>query len=116
MEAVVEKAKAGQKHLSASEWRVLIEGWRSSGKTRDEWCREQGIYPSELDKWCASATRALIDPQDARATPQATRHDRTRINELERELLCKDCASAETAALLVLSKKVTEIFNRGGDA
>ena len=83
---------------------------------RNAWCREQGIYPSELDKWCASATAALIDPQDARATPQATRHDRKRINELEREPLRKDRALAETAALLVLSKKVTAIFNRGGDA
>ena len=83
---------------------------------RNAWCREQGIYPAELDQWCTSATAALIDPQDARATPQATRHDRKRIKELERELLRKDRALAETAALLVLSKKVTAIFNRGEDA
>jgi len=35
---------------------------------------------------------------------------------LERELLRKDRALAETAALLVLSKKVTAIFSRGEDA
>ena len=83
---------------------------------RSAWCREQGIYPAELDKWCTSATAALIDPQDARATPQATRHDRKRIKELERELLRKDRALAETAALLVLSKKITAIFSKGEDA
>ena len=83
---------------------------------KNAWCREQGIYPAELEKWCASAAGALCDPQDARATPQATRKDRTRIKELERELLRKDRALAETAALLVLSKKVTAIFNRGEDA
>ena len=36
--------------------------------------------------------------------------------QLERELLRKDRALAETAALLVLSKKVTAIFNKGEDA
>lgn len=63
------------------------------------------IYPTELAKWCTGATAALCDPQDARASPQATRKDRMRIKELERELLRKDRALAETAALLVLSKK-----------
>lgn len=49
----------------------------------------------------------------ARASPQATRADKKRIKELERELLRKDRALAETAALLVLSKKVAAIFNKG---
>ena len=72
-------------------------------------------HQAELDKWSASATAALADPQDARASPQATRQDRKRIKELERELLRKDRALAETAALLVLSKKVSAIFHRGED-
>jgi hypothetical protein len=38
-----------------------------------------------------------------------------RIKELERDLLHKDRALAETAALLVLSKKVAAIFNKGED-
>jgi transposase len=63
------------------------------------------IYPTELAKWCPGTTAALCDPQNARASPQATRKDRMHIKELERELLRKDRALAETAALLVLSKK-----------
>ena len=82
---------------------------------KSAWCREQGIYPTELEKWCSSATAALADPKDARASPQATRQDRKRIKALERELLRKDRALAETAALLVLSKKVSAIFHRGED-
>jgi hypothetical protein len=80
------------------------------------WCGALGIYPAELEQWCASATTALAEPQDARASPQATRQDRKRINELERELLRKDRALAETAALLVLSKKVAAIYNKAEDA
>ena len=45
-----------------------------------------------------------------RASPQQTRQDRRRI--AERELRRKDRALAETAALLVLSKKVAAIFNK----
>ena len=82
---------------------------------KSAWCREHGVYPAELDKWRASCTTALADPEDARASPQATRADRKRIKELERDLLRKDRALAETAALLVLSKKVAAIFNKGED-
>ena len=82
---------------------------------KSAWCREHGMYPAELDKWQSSATAALAEPEEARASPQATRQDRKRIKELERELLRKDRALAETAALLVLSKKVAAIFNKGGD-
>ena len=69
----------------------------------------------ELSKWCTSATAALADPEDVRASPQATRMDRKRIKELERELLRKDRALAEAAALLVLSKKVSALFSKGED-
>jgi len=80
---------------------------------KSAWCREHGVYPDELDKWRSSATTALAEPEEARASPQATRQDKKRIKELERELLRKDRALAETAALLVLSKKVAAIFNKG---
>jgi len=62
-----------------------------------------------------SATTALAEPEELRASPQATRQDKKRIKELERELLRKDRALAETAALLVLSKKVAALFNKGED-
>ena len=94
LEAVITTAAMSEAHKSA-------------------WCREHGVYPAELDKWRASCTTALADPEDARASPQATRADRKRIKELERDLLRKDRALAETAALLVLSKKVEAIFNKG---
>lgn len=82
---------------------------------KSAWCREHGVYRADLDKWRASATAALAEPEEARASPQATRADRKRIKELERDLQRKERALAETAALLVLSKKVGAIFNKGED-
>ena len=82
---------------------------------KSAWCRENGVYPQELVAWRQSATQALAEPEEARASPQQTRQDKRRIKELERELRRKDKALAETAALLVLSKKVAAIFNKGED-
>lgn len=90
---------------------ITVAAMDEAGKSA--WCREHGVYPAELDKWRLSATTALAAPEEARASPQATRQDKKRIKELERELLRKDRALAETAALLVLSKKVAAIFNKG---
>ena len=92
---------------------VTTASMNEAGKSA--WCREHGVYPTELERWRASCTAALGEPEEARASPQATRSDRKRIKELERELLRKDRALAETAALLVLSKKVQAIFNKGED-
>jgi len=82
---------------------------------KSAWCRQQGVYPSELEKWRRSATAALAAPEETRASPQQTREDKRRIKELEREIKRKDKALAETAALLVLSKKVAAIFKEGAD-
>ena len=70
--------------------------------TRSAWCREQGLYPAELDAWKRDAIAGLGEPRAASAVE--ARQDRRRVKELERELHRKDKALAETAALLVLSK------------
>jgi DNA-binding transcriptional MerR regulator len=83
--------------------------------TCSAWCREHGVYPQELAAWRASATQALAEPEELRASLKETASDRRRIRELERELRRKDKALAETAALLVLSKKLEAIFHKGED-
>jgi transposase len=82
---------------------------------RSAWCREQGLFPADLQQWRQSAMAALSQPEEARASPQETREDRRRIKELERDLRRKEKALAETAALLVLSKKLEALFQEGGE-
>jgi len=81
--------------------------------TRGAWCREQGLYPADLDAWKQDAITGLGEPHDAETAE--TKRDRRRIKELERDLNRKDKALAETAALLVLSKKLSAIFHEGAD-
>ena len=105
----------GRAWTAAARLEAVITTAAMAEASKSAWCRGHGAYPAELAKWCASATAALAEPEEARASPQATWQDRKRIKEIERELLRKDRALAETAALLVLSKKVTAIFNQGED-
>jgi hypothetical protein len=80
---------------------------------KSAWCRAHGTYAQQLADWRTSATQALAEPGQAGASSPQTQAARRRVKELERELLRKDRALAETAALLVLSKKVGAIFNMG---
>ena len=81
---------------------------------RSSWCREQGLFPADLQQWRQSAMAALSQPEEARASPQETRQDRRRIKELERDLRRKEKALAKTAVLLVLSKALERRSSKGG--
>jgi len=100
---------------AAARFEAVIATAAMDEVAKNAWCRQQGVYPSELEKWRGSAVQALAAPEESRASPQQTRHDHRRIKELERELRRKDKALAETAALLVLSKKLSAIYGEDAD-
>jgi transposase len=82
-------------------------------QSKNAWCRSHGLYPQELAQWRQAATQALEHPAAALAPSAPKREEQARIKQLERELQRKERALAETAALLVLSKKLEAIFPRG---
>ena len=83
--------------------------------SRSAWCRENGVYPAELEQWRAQASESLSDVSGTQSTSRADRKSRQQIRKLQRDLNRKDKALAETAALLVLSKKLEAIFHESGD-
>lgn len=108
-------ASAGpQRWTPAARLEAVIATAAMDATSRSAWCREQGLYPTELEAWKQDAVAGLGAPRAAGAAD--ARQDRRRIKELERELHRKDKALAETAALLVLSKKLSAIFHMGEDA
>jgi transposase len=80
---------------------------------RSAWCREHGVLPTALDAWKRDAIGGL---GESAGDSVAAKQEQRRVKELERELRRKDKALAETAALLVLSKKLQAIFHQGEDA
>ena len=74
--------------------------------------RREGVHAAELQAWRTAVLEALVGRAPAPASNAA---DRRRIVELERELARKDKALAETAALLVLRKKIHEYLEGEDD-
>jgi hypothetical protein len=69
-----------------------------------ELLRTRGVHREQLDEWRGSLEEAFSQPR-VRSAGEAKR-----IRELEREVAYKDKALAETAALLVLQKKLQLLF------
>lgn len=67
--------------------------------------RREGLLTQQLLEWRVATTEAL-EAKPARGTSSSRR-----IKELEKELRRKDKALAETAALLVLSKKMKALWS-----
>ena len=76
--------------------------------------RSKGLHQTHLDQWRSQMLNAL---QNSSSKKKARRNtvDAKRIRALEKELNRKDKALAETAALLVLKKKVQQIWGDEDD-
>jgi transposase-like protein len=79
---------------------ALQKSYGLLGEDLNAWCREQGVFVHQLEQW--KADFCLQSGTAATRTLQSLKADNQR---LERELLRKDKALAEAAALLVLQKK-----------
>jgi hypothetical protein len=73
------------------------------------------VYPAELAQWRSQASDSLSEPSSVEASGKADRASRKEIRKLKQDLARKEKALAETAALLVLSKKLEAIFHESGD-
>ena len=79
-----------------------------------EYCRTRGLFADQIKAWRTACEQANDwDRVSTAKMNQATKEERKRVKGLERELLRKERALAETAALLVLRKKASAIW--GGD-
>ena len=104
-------SKKNRKWTGAEKLRVVIAARGLSETALGALLRREGVHETELTAWQAVAEAALTD-----VSSRAPRSAETqRIQELERELRRKDAALAETAALLVLKKKVQAIWGDGDE-
>ena len=108
-----DRGGGSQRWTAAARLEAVIATAAMDEAARSAWCREHGLYPSDLDGWKQDAIAGLGEPRAASAVE--ARQDRRRVKELERELHRKDKALAETAALLVLAKKMKAVFHEGED-
>lgn len=87
--------------------RFMVEADGLGEQELGELLRRRGVHREQLDAW-RTAAEAIGQPTTSRRSPESKR-----IKELEREVARKDKALAETAALLVLQKKLQLLFPEG---
>ena len=90
--------------------RAVVEAAEISETELGVWLRRKGLKEEHLRQWRELAMSAFTE----RPT-RASSAERKRVEKLEKELKRKDKALAETAALLVLRKKLHAVFHEGED-
>lgn len=75
------------------------------------YCRKRGLYPAQIAAWRSACEQANDWNRASTARlGQATREEKKRVKDLERDLARKEKALAEAAALLILRKKASAIW------
>jgi len=92
---------------------IVLEAAAIPDAELGEFLRRKGVHEAQLKEWRDAAIGGLSGSK--RPDRKEATSDARRIRELERELKRKDKALAETAALLVLKKKVQEIWGDEDD-
>jgi len=94
--------------------KVVMEASSLDDEQLGAFLRSKGLHQTHLDQWRSQMLNAL---QNGSSKKKSRRNnvDAKRIRALEKEINRKDKALAETAALLVLKKKVQEIWGDEDD-
>ena len=105
------KEKRPQDWSAEEQLVALHETHGLSGEALQAWCRERGLFAHHLTSWkagfCAEAAAGTSGTRDWRTLKDQN-------EQLKGELLRKDKALAEAAALLVLQKKFRALWENEG--
>jgi len=103
--------KSPQDWTSAERFEALMATENLNDKQLSIYCRKEGIYPHHLKQWKTD----FISNPPKNGAPGNTGQLKKEIRDLTKELQRKEKALAETAALLVLSKKCQAFWNEKKD-
>jgi hypothetical protein len=126
----LKRAATIQPTMSAAEDGTKPHGWSPEAKVAfvmeatavptaelGAFLRRRGVLEAQLDEWRKQVTVGAVASMrpPSRTQREAAAAEAKRIRALEREIQRKDKALAETAALLVLKKKVQAIWGDEDD-
>jgi transposase len=88
---------------------ALLESNNLSQEEISEYCRKKGIFPHHLERWKAE----FINSSDKQKVGRSTEIGdlKNQVKSLNTELRRKEKALAEAAALLVLKKKIHDLWD-----
>ena len=102
---------------SQEKLRIVLAAHGLSDEELGAFLRREGVHEADLAEWRQALNdAALASLGGAASTAAKEKADAKRIRELEAEVRRKDKALAETAALLILKKKVLAIWGDADDS
>jgi len=111
---MMKKEKRPQDWSSEEKLNMVISCASLDAEALSSVCREQGVYPHHVNQWQQEFLQGMKTNPKAKI-PIETKNLRLEIKALKKDLNRKNKALAETAALLVLQKKVNEIWGNDED-
>lgn len=103
---LAKKEKRPQDWSAAEQLRALQESHSLSGDALTAWCREHGVFAHNLSEWkTAFCAESKVAPGH-----RELRVLKDENEQLKRELVRKEKALAEAAALLILQKKFRALW------
>lgn len=104
----------GARFSSEEKLTIVIETASLNEVELGEYCRRKGLYPEQIAGWKKSFIQSASSGSDKAERNQKRQQD-TEIKKLQSELRRKEKALAETAALLVLEKKLQALLEEKED-
>ena len=106
--------KNAEEWSSKDKFGVVLETAGLNEAELAEYCRRKGLFVEQITAWRQACQQANAHAAECtQEQREQGKTDRKRIKQLEKELLRKDKALAEAAALIILRKKAQAIW---GDA
>lgn len=103
--------KNAEEWSSKDKFGVVLETAGLNEAELAEYCRRKGLFIEQIVAWRTACQEANAHTADrTRDQREQGKADRKRIKQLEKELLRKEKALAEAAALIILRKKAQAIW------
>lgn len=114
LQASIMKEKRPQDWTAEARFDLIAESNGLNEQEISELCRTKGLYPHHIKEWKHQFINGVEGSEETRkqVTVKTLRNE---IKVLNKDLNRKNRALAETAALLVLQKKVNEIWGSSED-
>ena len=106
-------AVPGSRASNAEQWSsetklaVVLETQPLNEAEKSEYCRQKGVYPEQVERWRLACLSGMSNKEPS---SEPLKEARNEIKRLKRKVERKDRALAESAALLVLSKKFQALW------
>lgn len=102
----------GNEWTAERRFSVVIETATLSEMELADYCRRMGLFVEQVKEWRAISIQAHeMKMAESLRADKELREAKTRLRELEKELLRKDKALVEAAALLMLREKFNALWD-----